>query len=397
MKEKRRDNKGRILHTGESQRTDGKYLYKYVDAFGNTKYVYAWRLTPTDVTPKGKRHDISLREKEEQIRKDLLDGIDSTGKKMTLCQLYAKQNAQRANVKKSTQKQREQLMRLLKEDKLGARSIDSIKPSDAKEWALRMKENGFSYNTINNHKRSLKASFYIAIQDDYVRKNPFDFKLGEVIEDDTKEKVALTEEQEQSLLSFVKTDNVYHKYYDDVLILLKTGLRISELCGLTIADIDFKNEVINIDHQLLKSKELGYYIETPKTKSGIRQVPLSEETIKAFQRVIKSRPKKKPIEIDGHSDFVFVNPKGKPKVAIDYSTLFVRMVKKYNKHHEDTPLPHITPHTLRHTFCTRLASRNMNPKDLQYIMGHSNISITMNWYAHASIDTAKSEVQRLIA
>ncbi|HBE9726714.1 tyrosine-type recombinase/integrase [Clostridioides difficile] len=397
MKEKRRDNKGRILHTGESQRTDGKYLYKYVDAFGNTKYVYAWRLTPTDVTPKGKRHDISLREKEEQIRKDLLDGIDSTGKKMTLCQLYAKQNAQRANVKKSTQKQREQLMRLLKEDKLGVRSIDSIKPSDAKEWALRMKENGFSYNTINNHKRSLKASFYIAIQDDYVRKNPFDFKLGEVIEDDTKEKVALTEEQEQSLLSFVKTDNVYHKYYDDVLILLKTGLRISELCGLTIADIDFKNEVINIDHQLLKSKELGYYIETPKTKSGIRQVPLSEETIKAFQRVIKSRPKKKPIEIDGHSDFVFVNPKGKPKVAIDYSTLFVRMVKKYNKHHEDTPLPHITPHTLRHTFCTRLASRNMNPKDLQYIMGHSNISITMNWYAHASIDTAKSEVQRLIA
>ena len=397
MKEKRRDSKGRILHTGESQRTDGKYLYKYVDAFGNTKYVYAWRLTPTDVTPKGKRHDISLREKEEQIKKDLLDGIDSTGKKMTLCQLYAKRNAQRANVKKSTQKQREQLMRLLKEDKLGARSIDTIKPSDAKEWALRMKEKGFSYNTVNNHKRSLKASFYIAIQDDYVRKNPFDFKLNEVIEDDTKGKVALTEKQEQALLSFIKTDNVYHKYYDDVLILLKTGLRISELCGLTVKDIDFKNEIVHIDHQLLKSKEQGYYIETPKTKSGIRQVPLSEETIKAFQRVIKSRPKTKPIEVDGHSDFVFVNHKGKPKVAIDYSSLFVRMVKKYNKHHKDNPLPHITPHTLRHTFCTKMAHRNMNPKDLQYIMGHSNISITMDWYAHSSIESAKTEIKRLIA
>ena len=91
--------------------------------------------------------------------------------------------------------------------------------------------------------------------------------------------------------------------------------------------------------------------------------------------------------------FLFVNQKGKPKVAIDYNALFVRMVKKYNKQHKDNPLPHITPHTLRHTFCTRLASKNMNPKDLQYIMGHSNISITMNWYAHASIDTAKSEVQ----
>ena len=228
MKEKRRDSKGRILHTGESQRTDGKYLYKYVDAFGNTKYVYAWRLTPTDPTPKGKREKPSLRELEQQIRRDIEDGIDSTGKKMTLCQLYAKQNAQRANVKKSTMKQREQLMRLLKEDKLGARSIDTIKPSDAKEWALRMKDKGFSYNTINNHKRSLKASFYIAIQDDCVRKNPFDFKLSEVLENDTKEKVALTEEQEQALLSFIKTDNVYHKYYDDVLILLKTGLRISD-------------------------------------------------------------------------------------------------------------------------------------------------------------------------
>ena len=325
MKEKRRDSKGRILHTGESQRTDGKYLYKYVDAFGNTKYVYAWRLTPTDPTPKGKRDKLSLRELEQQIRRDIEDGIDSTGKKMTLCQLYAKQNTQRANVKKSTQKQREQLMRLLKEDKLGARSIDTIKLSDAKEWALRMKDKGFSYNTINNYKRSLKASFYIAIQDDCVRKNPFDFKLSEVLENDTKEKVALTEEQEQALLSFIKTDNVYHKYYDDVLILLKTGLRISELCGLTVADIDFKNEVVIIDHQLLKSKEQGYYIETPKTKSGIRQVPLSRETIQAFQRVMKKRPKAEPFVIDGQSNFLFVNHKGKPKVAIDYNALFVRM------------------------------------------------------------------------
>ena len=146
-----------------------------------------------------------------------------------------------------------------------------------------------------------------------------------------------------------------------------------------------------------KSKEQGYYIETPKTKSGIRQVPLSKETIQAFQQVMKKRPKAEPFVIDGRGNFLFVNHKGKPKVAIDYNALFIRMVKKYNKHHKDNPLPHITPHTLRHTFCTRLASKNMNPKDLQYIMGHSNISITMNWYAHASIDTAKSEVQRLIA
>ncbi|MCB6638914.1 tyrosine-type recombinase/integrase, partial [[Ruminococcus] torques] len=118
-----------------------------------------------------------------------------------------------------------------------------------------------------------------------------------------------------------KTDNVYHKYYDDVLILLKTGLRISELCGLTIMDVDFIHEVVVIDHQLLKSKEQGYYIETPKTKSGIRQVPLSRETIQAFQRVMKKHPKAEPFVIDGRSNFLFVNHKGKPKVAIDYNAL----------------------------------------------------------------------------
>ena len=397
MSEKRRDNKGRILRTGESQRADGRYMYKYVNRAGETKVVYSWKLVATDRVPKGKRDDLSLREKEREIQRDLEDGIDTKGKKMTLCELYAKKTAQRINVKKNTLAGRKYLMDALKQDKLGSRSIDSIKPSDAKEWAVRMKEKGYGFKTISNYKRSLKASFYMAIEDDYVRKNPFDFKLSEVLENDTKEKVALTEEQEQALLSFIKTDNVYHKHYDDVLILLKTGLRISELCGLTVADIDFKNEVVIIDHQLLKSKEQGYYIETPKTKSGTRQVPLSRETIQAFQRVIRKRTKGKLIEIDGYKDFLFVNPKGNPKVAIDYNALFVRMVKKYNKHHKDNPLPHITPHTLRHTFCTRLASKNMNPKDLQYIMGHSNISITMNWYAHASIDTAKSEVQRLIA
>ena len=78
----------------------------------------------------------------------------------------------------------------------------------------------------------------MAIDDDYVRKNPFDFSLSEVIENDSKTKVALSEEQEQALLDFIAQDNCYQRYYDDVLILLKTGLRISEFCGLTKHDLD---------------------------------------------------------------------------------------------------------------------------------------------------------------
>ena len=392
---KRRDNKNRILQRGESQRKDGRYTYKYVDALGKTRYVYAWKLLPTDRTPKGKRDDLSLREKERIIQRDLYDGIDTQGSKMTLCQLYAKKNAQRPNVKQNTLNGRKYLMQALEDDILGSRSIDSIKPSDAREWAIRMKGKGFSYKTINNYKRSLKASFYMAIEDDYVRKNPFDFKLSEVIEDDSEPKVALSEEQEQALLDFMKHDNVYRKYYDDVLILLKTGLRISELCGLTKKDLDFENHAISVNHQLLKDKD-GYYIDEPKTKSGIRKVPMSDETEQAFQRVLKRKQKSNIKEIDGYRNFLFLNTSGSPVHRQMYETLLKRMVQKYNKTHE-VKLPKITPHTLRHTFCTRLAQKNMNPKNLQYIMGHSNVMLTLNLYAHSSEIGANKEMRSMIA
>ena len=395
MSEKRRDNKGRILRTGESQRADGRYMYKYVNRAGETKVVYSWKLVATDRVPKGKRDDLSLREKEREIQRDLEDGIDTKGKKMTLCELYAKKTAQRINVKKNTLAGRKYLMDALKQDKLGSRSIDSIKPSDAKEWAVRMKEKGYGFKTISNYKRSLKASFYMAIEDDYVRKNPFDFQLSEVIDDDSESRQALSEEQEEKMLSFLQYDTVYQKYYDDVLILLKTGLRISELCGLTVQDLDFENHTLNIDHQLLRNQE-GYYIETPKTKCGIRKVPMSEEAGKAFQRVLKRKKTGKGIVIDGYRNFLFLNQKGMPMTACYYTSTLRNIVKKYNKCH-DEPLPKITPHILRHTFCTRLAQKNMNPKNLQYIMGHSSIMITLNLYAHASQTGANMEMRSLIA
>ncbi|MDU3177898.1 site-specific integrase, partial [Anaerococcus sp.] len=271
MSEKRRDNKGRILKTGESQRKDGRYLYKYIDSFGEPQFVYSWKLVATDRVPAGKRDCISLREKIAELQKDIHDGIDVVGKKMTLCQLYAKQNAQRPKVRKNTETGR--------------------------------KENGYAYQTINNYKRSLKASFYIAIQDDCVRKNPFDFQLKAVLDDDTVPKTVLTEEQEEKLLAFAKADKTYSKNYDEILILLKTGLRISEFGGLTLPDLDFENRLVNIDHQLLRDTEIGYYIETPKTKSGERQVPMVEEAYQAFKRVLANRKNDKRVEIDGYSDF----------------------------------------------------------------------------------------------
>ena len=393
---KRKDNKGRLLKIGESQRKDGRYAYKYQDKNGKSKFMYSWRLTDTDPVPKGKRFCRSLRDLERDLQRDLMDGIDSSGKKMLLWQLYEKHNALKPNVRQSTETGRKYLMDILKSDTLGNMSIEAIKPSDTKEWAIRMKKNGYSYQTINNHKRSLKACFYTAINDDLVRKNPFNWNLSDVLEDDTEHKTALTDEQVNALLSFVQMDMVYQKYYNAIVVLLHTGLRISELCGLTTSDIDFEKGFIQVNHQINYDKG-KYSINEPKTDSGIREIPMLEPVRKALMDEIKGRIDVQQILIDGYSDFVFLNQKSLPMYAHCYSNAFSSLIKKYNKYHKGNELPLITPHTLRHTFCTNMANKKMTPNTLQYVMGHKNITMTLGYYAHGTAQSAMVEMLSIFA
>lgn len=393
---RRKDNKGRLLKTGESQRKDGRYAYKYQDKNGKSKFMYSWRLTDTDPVPKGKRFGRSLRDLERDLQRDLFDGIDSSGKKMVLWQLYEKHNALKPNVRQSTETGRKYLMDILKSDTLGNMPIESIKPSDTKEWAIRMKKNGYSYQTINNYKRSLKACFYTALNDDLVRKNPFNWNLSDVLEDDTEHKTALTDEQVNVLLSFVQIDGVYQKYYNAIVVLLHTGLRISELCGLTTSDIDFEKGFIQVNHQINYDKG-KYSINEPKTDSGIREIPMLEPVRKALMDEIKGRIDVQQILIDGYSDFVFLNQKSLPMYAHCYSNAFSSLIKKYNKYHKGNELPLITPHTLRHTFCTNMANKKITPNTLQYIMGHKNITMTLGYYTHGTAQSAMAEMLSIFA
>ena len=179
----------------------------------------------------------------------------------------------------------------------------------------------------------------------------------------------------------------------EVVLLLETGLRISEFCGLT-THIDMQNRILNIDHQLLKDSEMGYYIETPKTKNGKRELPLTERAYQAIQRILKNRGKAQPLIVGGYSNFLFLNREGLPKVAGNYEGMVRGLIKKYNKYHTDK-LPNITPHSFRHTYCTNMANRGMNPNTLQYLMGHANITMTLGYYAHGTFQSAKAELERL--
>lgn len=206
---------------------------------------------------------------------------------------------------------------------------------------------------------------------------------------------ALTREQERKFLEFIQQDKHYRRYYDAFYILFKTGLRISEFCGLTIKDIDFRKKVIKVNHQLQRTSEMKYICESTKTGNGVRDVPMTPDVVDAFKRIIKNRPKPKiePI-VDGYSGFLFLDKNGKPRVALHWEKYFQLSVRKYNSIYR-VQLPQITPHVCRHTFCTNMAKSGMNPKVLQYIMGHGDISVTLDTYTHIKSEDAIAEMERL--
>lgn len=395
MSEKRRDSRGRILRNGEIQKQDGRYRYKYMDAFGEIRYVYSWRLDRNDRTPAGKKWEPSLREKEKQIAADIFDKIVPEGGKLTVVDLVQKYVSLKTGVRPTTEAGYRTVINILKKDSFGRQRIDKIKISDAKIWLIQLQKNGRGFSTIRTIRGVLRPAFQMAMDDDLIRKNPFSFELATVIYNDSITREALTREQERKFLKFVKENAHFNRYYDGIYILLNTGLRISEFVGLTKADIDFKNMKINVDHQLQRHSRIGYQIEVPKTESGIRQVPMTQEVAECFRRIIRARknPKVEPM-IDGYTGFLYLDKNGMPMVALHWEKYFQHICQKYNSIYK-VQLPKITPHVCRHTFCSRMAAARMNPVTLKYIMGHSEIGVTYDTYTHLGFEEASEEMRRL--
>lgn len=395
MSEKRRDKRGRILRNGEIQTEDGRYRYKYMDLFGETKYVYSWRLDKNDRMPAGKKLEPSLREKEKQIAADLFDKIIPDGGGLTVTELVEKYTSLKTGVRPSTRANYKTVINMLKKENFGRERIDRVRISDAKLWLIQLQKNGRGFSTIRTIRGILRPAFQMAMDDDLIRKNPFSFELATVIYNDSITREALTREDERNFLKFVKEDSHFKKYYEGIYILFNTGLRISEFVGLTRADIDFKNMKINVDHQLQRYAKIGYRIEKPKTESGIRQVPMTQEVADCFRKIFKSRkyPKVEPM-IDGYSGFLYLDKNGMPTVALHWEKYFQHICQKYNQIYRNQ-MPKVTPHVCRHTFCSRMAAARMNPKTLQYIMGHSDISVTLNTYTHLGFEDAIEEMRRI--
>lgn len=281
MSEKRRDNRNRILREGEYQRTDGRYRYRYIDEDGKEKNVYSWHLDKNDPTPRGKKRELSLREKEKQIQADLFDHIVTRGGNYTVVELVEKYTSLKTGVGHNTKAGYKTVINILNREAFGKQRIDKVRLSDAKAWLIKLQQvDGRGYSSIHSIRGVLRPAFQLAVDDDLIR-------------------------------------------------------------------------------------------------------------------ILANRvaPKIEPM-VDGYAGFLFLDKNDKPMVALHWEKYLEHIIEKYNKIYR-IQMPKVTPHVCRHTFCSNMAKSGMNPKTLQYIMGHSDISVTLNVYTHVQFDDSQAELLRV--
>ena len=414
MSEKRRDSKNRILQNGESQRKDGKYEFKYVDVNGTRRSAYSWKLVATDKVPEGKRCELSLREMEKQIRRDLEDGISThTANTITLNELFDTYMSTK-ELKQSTRTNYMYMYKNYVSNVIGKRRIGSIKYSDIKKFYNSLiLEKKFKPNSMEIINTILHPVFTMAVRDGYIRTNPSDGVMAEIKKSHNWEKPkrhALTEEQQALFIDFLAESKTYNHWLPLMTVFLGTGCRVGELIGLTWDDCDFTEGIITINHNLVyrqqDSGKCEMHITTPKTESGKRVVPMFQAVRKALLQEKKEQMRNgfNSTIIDGYSGFVFTNRCGyvhNPQTinrAIKriYTACNEQEIERAKKEHRQPVLiPHFSVHNLRHTFCTRFCENETDLKIIQEIMGHSDITTTMNIYNEATKERKQESFARL--
>ena len=416
MAKERRDKKNRILRSGEYQKSDGRYMYRYVDGKGDSRFVYSWTLTQSDRPPQGKKDDKCLRELEKEIAKNLQDGIDSqSAKKMTLNSFFDDYISQKQELKKSTRTNYKYMYEKHVRDGLGKRKLPDIRYSDIKKfYNTLINEKGFKPNSMEIIHTILHPIFAVAVRDGYIRTNPTDGVMAEIKKSHNWEKPkrhALTAEQQSIFVDYVREHKTYRRWLPLITMMLGTGCRVGELVGLRWDDCDLVNGIIEINHNLIyrpdeTTGKCIHQITTPKTKSGIREIPMFEDVKRVLceERVKQMRDGFNHTVIDGYSGFIFSNRYGDVVTPHDINRALDRIIKAYNadeakkatkERREPVLLPHFSAHNLRHTFCTRLCENEPNIKIIQEIMGHSDIKTTMEIYYDVTRDKKQFSFSQL--
>lgn len=402
MAASRKDSKGRVLYPGESQRKNGTYIYQYQDVNRKRRVIYANDL-------------VELRRKKKLIEHDMVDGVDAyLGDRTTLNTVFDRYMRGKINLKQSTRTNYRYMYDTYIRGSLGNRIINKIKYSDVKLFLNSfITEKNFKMNSIEIIHTLLHPTFTLAVRDGLIRTNPASGVMAEIkksCEWEDGKRHALTVEQQVAFINYVADSPIYHHWLPLFVVLLGTGGRPGEITGLTDRDLNFRERIIRIDHNLIyRLQDDGsceYHITTPKTKNSIRDIPMLADVYDALlleKRYQKQRGGCKQ-EVDGIRDFVFTNRIGNVHNLMTVNRAIKRIYTAYNteeseqaakEEREPVLLPHFTVYTFRHTFCTRYCENEPRVKLIQMVMGHADYETTMNVYAEATKNAMKESIEQL--
>lgn len=398
----RKDSRGYALKKGESQRKDGRYVFRYTTIRGEHRAVYAKDLA-------------ELRKKEVKIRRSIEDGLDpDRAERITLNELFDEYISQKYDLKQSTRTNYKYMYNHYVRESFGKMRISKIKYTDVKKFYYSLiLEKGFKPNSMEIVNTLLHPAFTMAVRDGLLRLNPTDGVMTEIKKShswEKKKRHALTIPEQRAFTNYIANSAEYRGWYPLFTVMLGTGCRIGEVLGLRWQDIDFKNRTININYNLVyRAQDDGTCINrvnSPKTSAGIRIIPMLDEVFDAFleeyqyQKVIEFSTD----EIDGYSGFVFCTGEGKVYLPGMINRTIHSICADYNKEEaakaeeekrDPVLLPHFSCHHLRHTFCTRFCENETNLKVIQEIMGHADIFTTMDVYAEATQEKKKASMTAL--
>ena len=166
------------------------------------------------------------------------------------------------------------------------------------------------------------------------------------------------------------------------LVSVRSGARAS-MPGMmdTILNLGMNDEVVKVVEKKSGNKRFAY-------DSYRRFVMMFGDVVMGLEKAEFEKM------IDGYTGFLFLDDNGNPLVAMHWEHRFNHMVKRYNDIYR-IQMPNITPHICRHTYCSNMAKSGMNPKTLQYLMGHSEIGVTLNTYTNLGLEDATNELKRM--
>lgn len=381
-----------------------------------TKYAHrSWKLVERDRIPPGKKDDISLREKERQIERDVEDNI-KTGKdsKITLNQMFETYMAGKIALKDSTRANYIYMYTRYVQDSFGKKLLKDIRFSDVKAFYNSLiLERGFKPNSMEIINTIIHPVLTLAVRDGYIRFNPSEGVMMEIKKShcwEQPKRHALTIEEQTAFLTYVANNEQYKHWLPMFTLFLGTGCRVGEILGLRWEDCDFNQRIININHTLIyrlqEDGHVEYRITTPKTSAGIREIPMMDEVydaliqLKNWQALVGDAHD----VVDGYTGFILTNRYGKVCNPHGVNRVIERMYKGYNEQEkllaraegrEPKLIRHFSVHNLRHTFCTRFCENETNLKVIQDIMGHADITTTMNIYAEATKEKKQAAIANL--